>query len=75
MGALGHPPVDQPGLGQLEELEVRPGLGSSTTGYVPVWNRSVSSPLLLVFMGDNNNASDGPLVEVAKRAFAKGRKA
>lgn len=53
------------GLGQLEELEVRPGLGSSTTGYVPVWNRSTSAPKVLALMGDNNNASDGPLIEVA----------
>lgn len=59
--------VAQLGLTQLQNLEVRPGLGSSTTGYVPVWatGRSVTSPAVQVLMGDNNNASDGPLIEVA----------
>lgn len=55
----------QLGLTSLKDVQPYAGLGSSTTGYVPVWNRSVSSPLLLVLMGDNNNASDGPLIEVA----------
>lgn len=53
------------GLGQLTGLTVEAGLGSSTTGYVPVWNRSTSAPKVLALMGDNNNAADGPLIEVA----------
>lgn len=53
------------GLVQLTELVVRPGIGASTVGYVPTWDRSVSAPKVLVMMGDNNNASDGPLIQVA----------
>lgn len=53
------------GLTALTRLDVFPGLGSSTTGYVPVWDGSTSSPKVLALMGDNNNASDGPLIEVA----------
>lgn len=37
---------------------------ATATGYVPVWNRSTSAPTLMAFYGDNNNASDGPLIEV-----------
>lgn len=35
----------------------------SNTGYVPSWDQTNSK--LKVFFGDNNNASDGPLIEVA----------
>lgn len=34
----------------------------ANTGYVPVWDAANSK--LKVFYGDNNNASDGPLIEV-----------
>lgn len=34
-------------------------------GYVLRWDRSTTAPKLLAYMGDNNNASDGPLIEVA----------
>ena len=34
----------------------------ANTGYVPVWDATNSK--LKVFYGDNNNASDGPLIEV-----------
>lgn len=47
------------GLTGLEQMFVQPGT------YVVNWNRSAASPLLLAYMGDNNNASDGPLIEVA----------
>ena len=36
----------------------------ATAGYVPVWNRSTTAPKLMAFYGDNNNAADGPLIEV-----------
>lgn len=62
----------QLGLTSLKNVYASAGLGSSTTGYVPVWNRSVSSPLLLVLMGDNDNASDGPLIEVANTTDLSG---
>lgn len=48
------------GLTQLNRLNVFP-----SGPYVPAWNRSTSAPLVLVYMGDNNNASDGPLIQVA----------
>lgn len=48
------------GLVKLEDLTL-----SGDDGYVLRWNRSASSPLILAYMGDNNNASDGPLIEVA----------
>ena len=57
--------VAQLGLTLLENLQVQPGLGSTTTAYVPAWDRSKTSPKVQAFMGDNNNASDGPLIEVA----------
>jgi hypothetical protein len=34
----------------------------TNTGYVPVWDATNSK--LKVFYGDNNNAADGPLIEV-----------
>jgi len=34
----------------------------ANTGYVPTWDATNSK--LKVFYGDNNNASDGPLIEV-----------
>jgi hypothetical protein len=52
------------GLTSLKNLEVGAGLGSSTTAYVPVWNRSVSAPKVQAFWGDNNNAADAALIEV-----------
>ncbi len=52
------------GLTALELLIVSPALGSATPAYVPVWNRSVSSPTIRLFEGDNNNAADAPLIEV-----------
>lgn len=60
------------GLTSIKNVFAAPGLGSTTTGYVPVWNRSVSSPTLLALMGDNNNASDGPLIEVANTTDLSG---
>lgn len=62
----------QLGLTSLKNVYASAGLGSTTTGYVPAWNRSVSSPLLLVLMGDNNDASDGPLIEVANATDLSG---
>lgn len=49
------------GLTQLTDLRLEAGPG----GYVPVWNQSTTAAKLKVLMGDNNNASDGPLIEVA----------
>ena len=34
----------------------------ANTGYIPVWDQDNSA--LKVFYGDNNNASDGPLIEI-----------
>ena len=34
----------------------------ANSGYVPVWDQANSK--LKVFYGDNNNASDGPLIEI-----------
>ena len=48
------------GLTMLSHLTFAVG----TSGYVPVWNRSTSAPEAQAFYGDNNNASDGPLIEV-----------
>lgn len=48
------------GLAYLSDFDCEP----STTGYVPVWDRSTNAPKLMAFYGDNNNASDGPLIEV-----------
>lgn len=44
-----------------EVLMVLPQLGD--TGYVVLYDRTNSK--LMAYMGDNNNASDGPLIEVA----------
>ena len=49
------------GLTALTDFQVEI---DATAGYVPVWNRSVSAPKLMAFYGDNNNAADGPLIEV-----------
>lgn len=48
------------GLTAITNFEAQP----STVGYVAVWDRSTSAPKLMAFYGDNNNASDGPLIEV-----------
>jgi hypothetical protein len=34
----------------------------ANTGYVPVWDKANSK--LKVFYGDNNNNTDGPLIEI-----------
>lgn len=47
------------GLGSISAVTVS---GASTLGYVPVWDRTNGK--LQMFYGDNNNASDGPLIEV-----------
>lgn len=52
------------GLDVVENINVTNVFASSTTTYVVAWNKSTTSPLLQVFYGDNNNASDGPLIEV-----------
>ena len=49
------------GLAFLTDLQVEV---DATAGYVPVWNRSTTAPKLMAFYGDNNNAADGPLIEV-----------
>lgn len=48
------------GLSALDELRLQPPI----TGYVPVWDGSTSAPKVMAFYGDNNNAADGPLIEV-----------
>lgn len=53
------------GLDVLEDLTVSNEYASATGTYQVKWNKSATAPLLLAFMGDNNNASDGPLIEVA----------
>lgn len=56
----------QLGLTSVRRVRFYPGqAGTGTDSYVPVWNQSTSAPKVLAFMGDNNNASDGPLIEVA----------
>lgn len=46
----------------MQSIEaVLPQLGD--TGYVVLYDRT--NEKLLAYMGDNNNASDGPLIEVA----------
>lgn len=49
------------GLTALNHLSFQ----TSSSGYVPVWDRSTSAPKVLALMGDNNNSSDGPLIQVA----------
>lgn len=48
------------GLTAITDVQAQP----STVGYVAVWNRSTTAPKLMAFYGDNNNASDGALIEV-----------
>ena len=50
----------QVGLYTLDDISIR----NTNSGYMPVWNGSKTAPKLMVFYGDNNNASDGPLIEV-----------
>ena len=50
----------QLGLGTLERIQCDPSSG----GYIVTWDRSTSAPKLLALYGDNNNAADGPLIEV-----------
>ncbi len=47
------------GLASLESLHVA-GAG----GYVLVWNNSTSSPSIIAYQGDNDNAADAPGNEV-----------
>lgn len=47
------------GVTRLDQLDVFPG-----GGYVFEWDRSTTSPKVLAYYGDNNNASDGPLIQV-----------
>lgn len=47
------------GLSRLDRLVCYPA-----SGYIPQWNGSTSAPKIKVYYGDNNNASDGPLIEV-----------
>lgn len=60
--ATGGETVDPHALGlqMLTDLRISP----STGGYIGVWDRSTTAPKLMAFYGDNNNASDGPLIEV-----------
>jgi hypothetical protein len=55
----------QLGLSALQNLDVTNEYGSSTTAYMVTWNKSATAPKLFAYMGDNNNASDGPFIEVA----------
>lgn len=48
------------GLTQITDFTCELG----ATGYAGVWDRSKTAPKLMAFYGDNNNASDGPLIEV-----------
>ena len=48
------------GLTAITDVEAQ----TSTTGYVIMWDRSTTAPKLMAFYGDNNNAADGPLIEV-----------
>lgn len=52
--------IAEAALSQLTDLRVDP----TTLGYVPRWNANKTSPTIVVFYGDNNNAADGPLIEV-----------
>lgn len=58
-GGLAFTPKDL-GMVTVEEVRAFP----SSSGYVGVWNRSVTAPKMQAFYGDNNNAADGPLIEV-----------
>lgn len=49
-------------LADLGLLEVDFCMPAPRLGYVPEWDDANSK--MLVYYGDNNNASDGPLVEV-----------
>lgn len=61
----------QLGLTTLTDLRVQPGLGASTTAYVPVWNRSTSAPIVLAFLSENSG-SDGPLIQVTDETDLSG---
>lgn len=52
--------VKEFGLTQAVEIAMSP----ASTGYVPVWNGDTDSPVVHVLYGDNNNASDGVLIEI-----------
>lgn len=53
----------QLGLSALQNLDVTNS--ASEGAFVIAWNKDVNDPVLSAFMGDNNNASDGPFIEVA----------
>jgi len=50
-------------LADLGLKEVDFCMASPKAGYVPEWDDANSK--MLMYWGDNNNASDGPLIEVA----------
>jgi hypothetical protein len=47
------------GLASIEAIIATP---ANNDGYVPSWDRTNSK--LIMLYGDNNNAADGPLIEV-----------
>lgn len=52
-----------PGMERVDVLLAQPGgAAASGAGYKPEWNESAQK--LTMFYGDNNNASDGPAIEV-----------
>jgi len=57
-------PLTALGLNVLENLDITNVAAASTTNHVVAWNKSQTAPLLLAFYGDNNNASDGNLIQV-----------
>lgn len=52
--------IDNLGVRTLDALLLYP----TNSGYVPVWDGSKTAPKIMMFYGDNNNAADGPLIEV-----------
>lgn len=57
-------PLSALGLAALENLSITNVAAASTTTQVIAWDKSKTAPLLLAFYGDNNNASDGNLIQV-----------
>lgn len=51
------------GLTAITDVYVHPAEDGSANAYVARWNGSTSAPKIKLFIGDNNNASDGPLIE------------
>lgn len=48
------------GLYSIQSLEVEAGFG----GYLAVWDKSTSAPKVILYQGDNANASPAPGVQV-----------